>query len=49
MGPGDRFTYGLSRGFGLGIHFDKFPFQLTISCVLLFWYISVGFGKAYDE
>ena len=49
MGSGSRFKFGLLRGFGLGLHIDDFPFQVTISANLLFWFVSVGFGKAYDD
>lgn len=49
MGSGDRFTCGNSNGFGLGFYYTKFPFAHTISINFLFWYISIGIGKAYDD
>jgi len=49
MGSGDRFTYGNSEGFGVGFFYSKFPFAHTFTLSVAFWYISVGFGKAYDE
>lgn len=49
MGSGDRFTFGSSNGFGLGFYYTKFPFEHTISINFLFWYVSIGIGKAYDE
>ena len=48
MGSGDRFDYGKCNGFGLGFYYHKFPFNHTISINFLFWYVSIGIGKAYD-
>jgi cytochrome bd-type quinol oxidase subunit 1 len=28
---------------------SRFPFTLTISVHFLFWGVSLGFGKGYDE
>lgn len=49
MGSGDRFSYGVLNGFGLGFGIERFPFALTITANVLFWYVSLGFGKAYDK
>ena len=49
MGSGDRFTFGSSNGFGLGFYYTKFPFDHTDSFNFLFWYVSIGIGKAYDD
>ena len=49
MGSGDKFKYGKLNCFGLGIYIDRFPFALTVGINVLFWYVSVGFGKGYDE
>ncbi len=49
MGSPDRFTFGKSNGFGLGFYYSKFPYEHYLSLNLLFWYVSIGLGKAYDE
>lgn len=49
MGSGNRFTCGLNEGCGLGIYVARFPFTVTISINLLFWFVSLGFGRGYDE
>lgn len=49
MGSGDRFQFHQINRFGLGFSLATFPFILTIDIHILFWYISVGFGKGYDE
>lgn len=49
MGSGDKFVYGKHDGVGFGIFFSRFPFQLTVTVNFLFWYVSLGFGKGYDE
>ncbi len=49
MGSGDKFTYGYAASFGFGFSMSKFPFAVTLMIQFLVWYISIGFGKAYDE
>lgn len=49
MGSGSRFIFNKTEGFGIGFYVSTFPFKLTINISFLFWYISLGFGKAYDE
>lgn len=49
MGSGNRFSFGRVDGFGLGVHVSRFPFNVTISLNFLFWFVSLGFGRGYDE
>lgn len=49
MGSGEKFTYGWTGSFGLGFGIARFPFAVTITANVLFWYVSIGFGKGYDE
>jgi hypothetical protein len=49
MGSGSRFEYGWSGAVGLGVHIGKFPFKVTVSISVLFWYVQIGFGKGYDK
>jgi hypothetical protein len=49
MGSGNKFQVWKADGFGLGFSISRFPFALTISVSLLFWGVSLGFGKGYDE
>lgn len=49
MGSPDRIDFGKCNGFGLGFYYAKFPYEHTLNFNLLFWYISIGIGKAYDE
>jgi hypothetical protein len=51
MGSGDKFKIGWMHGFGfgLGVHVDRFPHQLSINIILLKVSIYIGFGKGYDE
>jgi hypothetical protein len=52
MGSGDRIKYGVVdpiQGLGLGISVSRFPFTVTVSLHVLCWFISIGFGKGYDE
>jgi hypothetical protein len=49
MGSGDKFQFNWMSGIGLGIHFDRFPHQLSINIMLIKASIYIGFGKGYDE
>lgn len=49
MGSGDRFTFGRNQGFGFGVYFMRFPFDYTFSITFALWYVSYGFGRAYDD
>ena len=51
MGPGDRFTVTKLPEcvFGIGIWFDRFPYNYTIGIHLIKWSIQLGFGKPYTE
>lgn len=49
MGSGDRVQFCRSGGCGIGLHISRFPFALTINLGLLFWNLSIGFGKGYDQ
>jgi hypothetical protein len=49
MGSGERFKLFRIKGVGLGIFFDGFPFQYTITITILTIGIQLAFGKAYDE
>ena len=50
MGPGDRFEiYKMHGSCGIGIWFDRFPYDLTINISLIKWNIQLGFGKPYTE
>lgn len=49
MGSGDRITFDRTGGFGLGVHLGRFPFAVTVNVSFLFWNLSIGFGKGYDQ
>ena len=50
MGSGSKFTVvSHYDAIGLGLYISKFPFALTVNVTFLFWHISLGFGKGYDE
>jgi hypothetical protein len=49
MGSGDRIKFWNAHAFGLGLSVARFPFTITINAHILFWGISVGFGKGYDQ
>ena len=49
MGSGDRFDYGLVRGFGLAVYLDRFPHDYSFNIVIGCFYIYIGIGKGYDE
>lgn len=48
MGSGNRFKFGRLEGFGIGLYVSRFPFALTLTVNLFFWYVSLGLGKPYD-
>lgn len=49
MGSGKKFEVYQSEGYGLGIHFMKFPFQYTLFLELICITVRIGFGKGYNE
>lgn len=49
MGSGDKFQFMWLDGFGLGFNISRFPHSLSISIMLIKFYIYIGFGKGYDE
>jgi len=49
MGAGDKFSISIVKGFGLAIFVDKFPHELSITIMLGWFMIYLGFGKGYDE
>jgi hypothetical protein len=49
MGSGDRITFTSSEAFGIGFNVSRFPFALTINVHLLFWHLSIGIGRGYDD
>jgi hypothetical protein len=49
MGSGDKFSIGIVKGFGLAIFVDKFPHTLSITLIVGWFQIYMGFGKGYDE
>jgi hypothetical protein len=49
MGSGDKFSIGITEGWGLGIFFNTFPHQLSIHISLIKIDIYIGLGKGYDE
>ncbi len=49
MGSGDRVKCYPTGAFGFGLNFALFPYAVTLNIMFLFWGLSIGFGKAYDE
>ena len=51
MGPGNRFEiYKTHEGScGLGIWFDRYPYDYTINITLIKWVVRIGFGEPYTE
>lgn len=49
MGSGDRFSFGVTKGFGLAIYVDKFPHEYCATILIGCFLIYLGFGKGYDE
>jgi hypothetical protein len=49
MGSGERFSISATKGFGLACYVDRFPHALSITLLVGFFVIYVGFGKGYDE
>jgi len=50
MGSGDRVVFGRThKCFAVGFGVGSFPFAVTVHVNLGLWYVSVGFGKGYDQ
>ncbi len=49
MGSGDRIKAGLIPGLGLCLTVARFPFALTVNVTLACFWLSIGFGKGYDQ
>ena len=49
MGSGNKFSYGKTESFGMGFCISRFPFELTIGINFAWFYLSIGFGKGYDQ
>ena len=49
MGSGSRFGISITKGFGLAVYVDRFPHALSITLLIGFVNIYLGFGKGYDE
>lgn len=49
MGAGDKFSIGIVKGFGLAVFVDRFPHELSITLIVGWFQIYLGFGKGYDE
>ena len=49
MGSGDKFKIGIVKGFGLAMFVDTFPHALSITLIIGWFQIYMGFGKGYDE
>ena len=49
MGSGDRIKVGVATQFGVGIWVSRFPFAFTLDLLIGVFYISIGFGKGYDQ
>lgn len=49
MGSGDKFRVNFAHGFGLAVYVSRFPHELSITLLLGFIDIYLGFGKGYDE
>lgn len=49
MGSGNRVTFGVIRGLGIGVFFSRFPFACTLHLSFACWYLDIGFGKPYDK
>jgi hypothetical protein len=49
MGSGDRVKFFRSDALGAGFFVARFPFAVTLTAHLLFWCVSIGFGRGYDE
>ena len=49
MGSGSKFQVNMVKGFGLAVHVDRFPHQVSINLLIGCVSIYLGFGKGYDE
>lgn len=49
MGSGRRFGISTTKGFGLAVYFDRYPHEVSISLLIAFVTVYIGFGKGYDE
>ena len=50
MGSGSKFSITSHyQGFALGFSANRFPHTVSVSLMLGFWHIYIGFGKGYDE
>lgn len=49
MGSGSRFTFGVTDSVGFSFVVSRFPFAVTVNILVLCFYVSIGFGKGYDE
>jgi uncharacterized membrane-anchored protein len=49
MGSGNKITAGTTDSFGFGFNISKFPFQVTLNIQFAIWFVSIGFGKGYDQ
>ena len=49
MGAPDRFEIHFNTFFGIGISYDKFPYEHNIYISIPFIGISIGLGKAYTD
>ena len=49
MGSGDKLTYGIIEGWGIGMYYHTFPFEHTFTLSFIKFYVTIGFGKGYDE
>lgn len=49
MGSGSRITFGLIPGLVFGVTVLRFPFAVTVNLNLAFVWVSLGFGKGYDQ
>jgi hypothetical protein len=49
MGAPNRFRFGLTGIFGIGVRFSRFPYYLSIDLFIPFLFIGIGLGKPYTE
>jgi hypothetical protein len=49
MGAPDRFEFGFTELFGVGIRFSRFPYTISIDFYIPFFRMSIGFGKRYTD
>jgi hypothetical protein len=49
MGSGSKFTFGFMRGLVFGFYTDDFPFTFTLRLYIGPLWVTLGFGKGYDE